>query len=174
VSIKFLWNEGADAGKIAARLRAQFSEHAYQLRTAQFWTREIWRCHKYLYDEIRSARSPLDDLDGEILVILDESPFESAHSISERLRAVYSSVLHHLHESFGFKSFHLHWIPHQWTGDVWEKRKESARAILPLLDVAERDGWHHLVTDNESWFFFKISPCRMWTLSRGLGHEIET
>jgi hypothetical protein len=33
VFIKFLWNEGADARDIAARLQAQFAEHAYQLRT---------------------------------------------------------------------------------------------------------------------------------------------
>jgi hypothetical protein len=37
---------------------------------------------------------------------------------------------------------------------------------LPFLHVAERDGWHHLVTSDESWFFFDTSPRRMWTLSR--------
>jgi hypothetical protein len=34
------------------------------------------------------------------------------------------------------------------------------------LHAAERDSWHHLVTGDESWFFFDISPRRMWTLSR--------
>jgi hypothetical protein len=38
--------------------------------------------------------------------------------------------------------------------------------MLPFLHVAERDGWHHLVTGDESWFFFETSPRRMWTLSR--------
>jgi hypothetical protein len=31
VIVKFLWNEGTDAHKIAARLQVQFAEHAYQL-----------------------------------------------------------------------------------------------------------------------------------------------
>jgi hypothetical protein len=31
VIIKFLWNERADTRQIAARLQAQFVEHAYQL-----------------------------------------------------------------------------------------------------------------------------------------------
>jgi hypothetical protein len=31
VIIKFVWNEGSDASQIAARLQAQFAEHAYQL-----------------------------------------------------------------------------------------------------------------------------------------------
>jgi hypothetical protein len=36
VIIKFLFNEGADARQIAERLRAQFHEDAYALRTVQF------------------------------------------------------------------------------------------------------------------------------------------
>jgi hypothetical protein len=38
--------------------------------------------------------------------------------------------------------------------------------MLPFLYAAQRDGWHHLVTGDESWFFFSTSPRRMWTLSR--------
>jgi hypothetical protein len=91
----------------------------------------------------------LDDLDSKVLAILDKSPFESTHSIAERLFVAYSTVLQHLHESLWFKSFHLHWIPHLSTGNLWEKRKEYARAILPFLHAAERDGWHHLVTGDE-------------------------
>jgi hypothetical protein len=52
------------------------------------------------------------------------------------------------------------------TDDLREKRKEHARAMLPFLHAARLDGWHHLVTGDESWFFFKTSPRRMWTLSR--------
>jgi hypothetical protein len=76
VIIRFLWNEGADAGQIAARLQGQFVEHVYQLRTVQFWIIEIWRGRQDLHDEIRSGTPLLDDLDGKILAILDKSPFE--------------------------------------------------------------------------------------------------
>jgi hypothetical protein len=74
--------------------------------------------------------------------------------------------LQYLHESFWFKSFHLHLAPHLLTGDLWEKWKEYARAILPFLYAAERDDWHRLMTGDESWFFFDTSPRRMWTLPR--------
>jgi hypothetical protein len=36
VIVKFLFNEGADAGQIAERLRAQFHEDTCALRTVQF------------------------------------------------------------------------------------------------------------------------------------------
>jgi hypothetical protein len=150
--IKFLWNEKTNASKIATRLQAQFSEHAYQLRTVQFWITEIRRGHQDLYDEICSGRPTLDDLDGKIFDILDKSSFKSAHSIAERLLVVHSTVLQYLHESLGFKSFHLHWIAHLLTCDLREERKEYARSMLPFLHIAERDGWRHLVTDNESCF----------------------
>jgi histone-lysine N-methyltransferase SETMAR len=66
----------------------------------------------------------------------------------------------------GLKSLHLHWVPHLLTDDLRQKRKEHTSAMSPFLYTAQRDGWHHLVTGDESWFFLNISPRRMWTLSR--------
>jgi hypothetical protein len=34
--------------------------------------------------------------------------------------------------------------------DLCKKRKEYITAMLPLLHAAERDDWHHLVTNDES------------------------
>jgi hypothetical protein len=82
--------------------------------------------------------------------MLDKSPFESAHSIVETLRVAHSTVVVYLCDSVGFRSLHLHWVPHLLTYDLREKRKEYAKAILPFLHAAERDSWHHLVTGDES------------------------
>jgi DNA-binding MarR family transcriptional regulator len=127
VIIRFLWNEGAYARQIADRLQAKFAEHSYQLRTVRFWITEIRRGRQDLHDEIRSGRPPLDDLDGKILTILEKSPFESSRSIAERLLVSQSTVLRHLRESIGFKSFHLRWVPHLLSADLREKRKEYAK-----------------------------------------------
>jgi hypothetical protein len=121
VANEFLWNKRADARKIAARLQEQFAEHAYQLQTVQFWITEIRRDRQDLHDEIRSGRPPLDNFGGKILAILGKSPFESAHSMTERLLLACSTVLQYFHESFGFKSFHLHLVPPQLTGNLREK-----------------------------------------------------
>jgi hypothetical protein len=74
--------------------------------------------------------------------------------------------MQHLYESLGFKSFHLRWVPHQLTDDFRHKRKKHVSAMLPFLYVAQRNGWRHFVTGDESWFVFHTSPRRIWMLSR--------
>jgi hypothetical protein len=39
---------------------------------------------------------------------------------------------------------------HLLTHDFREKRMEYVQAMLPILFVTERDGWHYLVTVDES------------------------
>jgi hypothetical protein len=111
VIIKFLLNEGADVRDIADRLQEQFGEYIYKVQTVQFWIAEVRLGRQYLYDEIRIGKSPLDDFDAKILAILDKSHFESARSIAETLRVAHPIMLLYLHNSIGFKSFHLHWAP---------------------------------------------------------------
>jgi hypothetical protein len=96
----------------------------------------------------------MDSLDAKILAMFDQSPFESARSIAERLCVSYPTVLEYLHTSIGFRSFHLHGMAHLLTDDFREKPNEYATAMSPFLHTAEHDSWHHLVTGDESWFFF--------------------
>jgi hypothetical protein len=140
VIIRFLWNKEIDAHEIKHRLQAQFGEHAHKFRTVQFWIAEVRIDCQYLHDEIRAGRLPLGDLDIKILATLDKSPFESARSIAETLRVAHSIVLLHLHDSIGFRSFHLYWVPHLLTHDLPEKQMEYAQAMPSVLLVAERDG----------------------------------
>jgi hypothetical protein len=152
VIIRFLSNEEIADDEITTRLQAQFVEHAYKLRTVRFWIGEVQFGRQDLHDEIRTGRPPLDDIDAKFLAILNKSPFESARSIAERLRVSHAKVLNYLHLSIGFKSFHLHWVPHLLTEDLRRKRKDDARAMLTLLHPAQRHGWHYLVTGDKSWF----------------------
>jgi hypothetical protein len=138
--IRFLHNEGADIRNIIQILQTLLTQDAYALRTVQFWIGEVCCGRKYLHDENYVRRPPLDDLDMNILAILDKSPFESARSIVETLGVGLIKVLRRLHDSIGFKSFHLHWVPHVLTVGLREKRTEYAQVMLLFLHVAERDG----------------------------------
>jgi hypothetical protein len=153
VIIRFLWNERINTHEITRRLQAQFGEHGYAIRTVRFWIAEVPIGRQDLHDEIHTGGPPLDDLDVTILAILNKSPFDSTRSIVETLGVSHSTMLLHLHDSIGFRSFHLHRVLHLLMHDLREKRKEYAKAIFPFLHVAKRDSWHHFVTSDESWFF---------------------
>jgi hypothetical protein len=55
---------------------------------------------------------------------------------------------------------------HVLTNDFRRKQKGNTRAMFPVLHAGERDGWLHLVTGDESWFFFNMSLHGVWILSR--------
>jgi hypothetical protein len=84
--IKFLLNKGVNASHTAARLQAQFDEHAYQLRMVQSWITEVRIDCQDIHHEIRSGKLPLDDHDATILAILHKSLSKSAHGIAKTLR----------------------------------------------------------------------------------------
>jgi hypothetical protein len=123
-----------------SRLQVQSHEYACKFRTVQFRIAEVQFGYEDLDNEIRTGRPPLDAFQGKILAILDNPPFKSSRSIVKRLLIVYSVVLRHLYEFLGFKSFHLHLVPHLLTGHLREARNEYARAMLPFLHTVKRDG----------------------------------
>jgi hypothetical protein len=123
VIITFLLNQRADARDIADRLQAQSGEHAYKVRTIQFWIAEACLGRQDFHDEIHAGRLPLDDFDVKIMAISDKSPFESARSIAEILHVAHSTVLPHLHDSIGFTFVQPYWGPHLFAHDL--RKKES-------------------------------------------------
>jgi histone-lysine N-methyltransferase SETMAR len=166
VIIKFLAIEKVDAREIARRLRVAFGEDAYALRTVQFWMAEVRRGREDLHDEHRPGRPPLDHIDSRILALLDRAPFESARSMAEVLHVDHATILRHLHEKLGFKSYCVRWVPHLMSDELRATRKECAAQMIPYLEAARDDGWRHLVTGDESWFFITSTIRRMWSVVR--------
>jgi hypothetical protein len=63
--------------------------------------------------------------------------------------------------------------------ELKEQRRADASETIPILAAAAHDGWHHLVTRDESWLFLSYPLRGMWTLSQDdvatkLKHDIHT
>jgi hypothetical protein len=52
------------------------------------------------------------------------------------------------------------------TPELKGQRHRYAHEMTPVLETAAKDGWHHLVTRDESWFFQSYSPRRARTFTR--------
>jgi hypothetical protein len=158
--IKLLTKENLRAHAILAELQAGFENKVPALPTVRFWMEQVRRGPDDLHDEHRPRRPPLDDIDTQIMRILGKSPFKSTRSRPQRLGISQGVGLHHLHEVFGFKRFHLRWVPHLVTDDLGLRRKRVAREMMPDLETASRDGWQHFVTGAELCSFLYQSPQR--------------
>jgi hypothetical protein len=112
---------------------------------------EIKRGREDLHDARRSGRGRIESLTAQIKVLLDENCFVSARSIAETLQVSHSSVLKHLHQDLGFQFFHLRLVPHMSTPELKEQRPTYATEMIVVLLSAQKDGWHHLVSGDESW-----------------------
>jgi hypothetical protein len=77
--------------------------------------------------------------------------------MAEITQGSHSTVFKHLHEDLQFQSFHLRWVSHLLTPKLREQRRALASEIVPILAAAAHDGRHHLVTEDESWFFVLFS-----------------
>jgi hypothetical protein len=103
VIIKFLVNYGLGADEIEEKLRTQFTENAYSLRTMQFWIAGMKRVCEDIHDEPHPGRPPAADFKRRTQEVLDHNPFESARSIAEILQISHSTLLKHLQEDLGFQ-----------------------------------------------------------------------
>jgi hypothetical protein len=57
-------------------------------------------------------------------------------------------------------------VLHLLIGELRAKRKELTGLMIPSLEAARENGWSHLVTGEESWFFPLSGPRRMWALAK--------
>jgi hypothetical protein len=77
---------------------------------------------KAVEDLPRVRRPCLDDIDGAIIEKLNKHPFHSCRSLIENVCVAPSTVWKDLMESLGFSSRCLHWVPHELTNDLGDKR----------------------------------------------------
>jgi hypothetical protein len=166
VIIKFLFNDGLDPRQIVEKLEAQFHKNGYSLRAVQFWSGEVRRGREDLRDVPRGGRASEEHITAKIQELLNQNPFDSGHPRPETLHISHSTVLKHLHDEVHFQSFYLRWVPHRLMPELREQRCRLAREMILGLTAAARDGWHHFVTGDESWFFLFYSLGRMWILTR--------
>jgi hypothetical protein len=55
------------------------------------------------------------------------------------------------------------WIPHALTRELKEVHLTVCFQLLPKLRPYAHDNWRHLVTGDESWFYYEYVRDRIWT-----------
>jgi hypothetical protein len=128
--------------------------------------RELPLGRKAVEDLSRVGGPRLGNVDGAIFWKLNEHPFHCCRSLAEEVCVPASIVWKHLTESLGFSSRCLHWVPHELTNDLRDKRVAIGNQLLEILEEAQSTGFRQLVTGDESWIYLSYVPHAVWTRSQ--------
>jgi hypothetical protein len=85
------------------------------------------------------------------------------------MAVAYSTIIHHLLDSLGMKSFHLPWVLRELTPSLRVQQFEICGQLLPILEARELDSFRMLVIIDETGFVLESQYSTKWSVA---GDEI--
>ena len=94
--------------------------------------------------------------------VVARAPTSSVRDIAQELSAPPSTVHYHLHNYLQYKSVPTRFVPHLLSDVQKRQRVALSKSLLPLLRKQREKNYRFFVTGDESWFYFKFIPKRVW------------
>jgi hypothetical protein len=130
---------------------------AYSTVTSYLWQRK--------FPAISSEPSnepPTTIINDAILDALDKQPFSSVKELVKLTCIPTTTVDRHLTRSLGFVVKHLRWVPHTLTDTQQAQRITLSNQLLLEICSIKHQGWHFIITVDESWFYFSMDHEQIW------------
>jgi nucleoside-diphosphate-sugar epimerase len=160
--IEFPLLEGCPGDEILTRLPNVYGPDAYSRSSVFHWIQEVRRGNEELRNEGRPGRPPRHEVDASIRSILQDNPNASLSTIANASQTCPETVRNHM-SRIGHVLKCLHWIPQALRSELKQVRKNVCLRMLPKLRAYARNGWHNIVTGDESWFYHEYVRERIWT-----------
>jgi hypothetical protein len=84
----------------------------------------------------------------------------------QKLRIPKTTCLRVLHDDLGFRKYYLRWVPHSMTGNEAQCRVTFSEEPLEVVRHAKETNFEHLLTGDESWFYYEYPHDSAWTPPR--------
>jgi transposase len=91
-----------------------------------------------------------------------EFPFASMRFLASALEISKQTVKTYLTEYLHYKKFNYKWIPHTLTDENKKQRVLCAKQMLDVLTVDQINGFHHIITGDETWLPVYQPANYMW------------
>jgi histone-lysine N-methyltransferase SETMAR len=163
--MKFLFLVGKRYRTIHAQLVSVLEENAVSLSTVKYWCQRFKSGNLSVQDEIRPGR-PRSDLGNSISQMLTDEPFLSAKIIAKRLATSPHTIKSVLMQDLGMQKYSRRWIPHALNPSQKEKRVNDSKMLLTTLRQDKRHNFQHIMTGDESWFFYAYDSPAMYAQER--------
>jgi hypothetical protein len=163
--IKFLFLQGKRYKAIHHELAAVLAEEAVSGETVKRWCRRFKNGDFAIEDHERSGR-PRSDLAEAITRFLQDEPFLSARLLAKRLATSHHTIKGILEGALGLRKFARRWVPHELTVVQKENRVVEATNLLSMLEADVGANFSHIMTGDESWFFYRYESDAMYVADR--------
>jgi hypothetical protein len=164
--VRFLILKRLSARDITAELVGVYGHAALSLSAVKKWRKRFVNGRITLEDDPRSGRPPRSDLCESLRALIDEGPFIACKRMYQKRMIPKTTCLRVLHEDLGFRKRYLRCDPHSMT---WSEAQCWVTFFEELLEVvrhAKETNFEHLLTGDESWFYYQDLHDSAWAPSR--------
>lgn len=162
--VKFYFLKGFGCKKIHRKLGDTLGDSAMSITSVKRWLDRFKNGDFSCQDLERSGR-PENDLSESIIVILTEMPFATAKFLAKRLCCSPNTIKKILIENLGYKKYIRRWVPHELTWQNKCDRVQKSEALLNILLEHKKTNFAHIITLDESWFYFRYQAKAMFAPS---------
>ena len=160
--VKKYHDDGLSAVQIFDILKEIFEDDAIPYSTITYHIRRESWVDFIESDKNKGGRPPNYRIDNLILKELNDDPTKSCRQIAHCIGYSVSSVHYVLSVRLGYKPYNFRWIPHVLNFSQKMARVNDSKALIEILKKAKRNGWHFILTGDESWFFYRTPGGIMW------------
>ena len=154
--------EGMNAKEIHARLKEIFEPDNFSYSAVTYHIRKQSWTHEEEKPKKSGGRPPNYRIDALILQALENNSNQGYRMIADSIGYHPSSVYYVLTVRLGFKSYNLRWIPHELSLIQKNTRAHLCRELIPILERAKKNGYHFILTGDESWFYYTSKNKIVW------------
>jgi hypothetical protein len=147
--------KGLSPRNIHTELESLYLDEVLCLYTLYKWQERFMQGRTELFNDLRSGRSLQNDRPDALRFMIQELPFTSCKCLCSDFRLGKPICLGILHEVLRLQKFNLRWVAHS-LGDAERAECFSLSTdLLRILQENQKTGFAHLMTDDESWFYFE-------------------
>lgn len=164
--IDFLLRKKYTGAQIKKELDEAYGKDAMSKTQMYYWISEI-RSGRADLNNIQSPGRPLTEgLDEKILHCLKKEPYASVKRLAEICGHHPQTIRNCLINSMGYKKYNFQWVPHMLTDEMKKRRVSCSKSMLQELRTFQKEGFHHIITGDESWFYLRYFHQFMYTDSK--------
>lgn len=160
--VKKYHDDGLNAKQIFDRLTEIFENDAIPYSTITYHLRKASWNEIKSDDKNKGGRPANYRIDQLILMELNEDSTKSCREIACNTGYSTSSVHYVLTVRLGYKPYNLRWVPHVLNSSQKIYRMNDSKALINILKQAKKNGWHFILTGDESWFFYRTPGGIIW------------